>query len=125
MAERDLFESGEHSQRSSTPLLHLPRRYIRDRSNPLEHYRDQEFQKCFRFTKDCVVHVLYPMVYLHCSKIHPILRSRDYKTLLQDRIILVYGTLLEEKEESIYSIFLSTQCFVCRASNFESSKQYC
>ncbi|CAH1972202.1 unnamed protein product [Acanthoscelides obtectus] len=35
------------------------------------------------------------------------------------------STLLEEKEESIYLNCLSRQCFVCRASNFESSIQYC
>ncbi|KAJ8958210.1 hypothetical protein NQ314_006440 [Rhamnusium bicolor] len=40
----------------------LPKRYFRDVENPLERFRDNEFQNRYRFSKDSVRHIILPIV---------------------------------------------------------------
>ncbi|KAJ8968685.1 hypothetical protein NQ314_002176 [Rhamnusium bicolor] len=40
----------------------LPKRYFRDVENPLERFRDDEFQNRYRFSKDSVRHIILPMI---------------------------------------------------------------
>ncbi|KAJ8929983.1 hypothetical protein NQ314_017271 [Rhamnusium bicolor] len=40
----------------------LPKRYFRDVENPLECFRDDEFQNRYRFSKDSVRHIILPMI---------------------------------------------------------------
>ena len=42
--------------------VRIPRRYIRNGYNPLEFFGNVEFKRRFRFSKETVVEVLFPLV---------------------------------------------------------------
>lgn len=44
------------------PYNNLPRRYLRDRQNPVEFYSEREFIARYRFSKETVTDVLLPML---------------------------------------------------------------
>lgn len=46
------------------PYNYPERRYLRDAENPLEHYDNEEFRKRFRFSKDAVLNVLFPLLFI-------------------------------------------------------------
>ncbi|KAJ3628551.1 hypothetical protein MTP99_015850 [Tenebrio molitor] len=59
-----LLNSPEDSEEDDAEVRvhHIPKRYIRDALNPLEFYRDVEFKRRYRFSKDAVLHGILPLI---------------------------------------------------------------
>ncbi|CAH1372785.1 unnamed protein product [Tenebrio molitor] len=59
-----LLNSPEDSEEDDVEVRvhHIPKRYIRDALNPLEFYRDVEFKRRYRFSKDAVLHGILPLI---------------------------------------------------------------
>lgn len=62
MEEFDVFFENNDSDEEIPILNRAPKRYIRDLENPLEAFDDIEFQRRYRFRKNCVTDVLLPLV---------------------------------------------------------------
>lgn len=43
-------------------IIRVPKRYVRDAENPLEWYSNEEFIMRYRFTKNTVTDLIYPLV---------------------------------------------------------------
>jgi len=43
-------------------IVRIPKRYIRDKENPVEFYSEKEFRSRYRFSKAMVVEVLLPLI---------------------------------------------------------------
>lgn len=43
-------------------IFRVPKRYIRDAQNPLHWYSSEEFKMRYRFTKNTVIDLIYPLV---------------------------------------------------------------
>jgi hypothetical protein len=59
-----LLNSPEDSEEDDAEVRvhHIPKRYTRDALNPLEFYRDVEFKRRYRFSKDAVLHGILPLI---------------------------------------------------------------
>lgn len=58
----DLYEFIEFVQDVVERGRRLPRRFIRNLANPLEHFSERQFQERYRFQKRTVVEFLYPLM---------------------------------------------------------------
>ncbi|KAJ8877003.1 hypothetical protein PR048_021455 [Dryococelus australis] len=56
-----LYETVEALQSSK---IMIPRRIMRDATNPLESFSDEQFRRTFRFSKDTVVGEVFPLLNL-------------------------------------------------------------
>lgn len=52
----------EHIDRGQYIRIRIPKRYLRDRSNPFQHFYEEDFRARFRFTKEHVMHYLLPII---------------------------------------------------------------
>ena len=43
-------------------IIRIPKRYLRGVKNPLEFFDNDEFKQRYRFSKDIIVHVVFPLV---------------------------------------------------------------
>ncbi|XP_066587601.1 putative nuclease HARBI1 [Prorops nasuta] len=43
-------------------IIRLPKRYCRDYCNPFECYNNEQFKRRYRFSKDCVINILHPLI---------------------------------------------------------------
>lgn len=58
----EFYEFVEEMEEEEQQRRRLPRRYIRDAENPIERFRDRDFQCRYRFLKSTVVEVLFPLM---------------------------------------------------------------
>lgn len=59
----DINDSDDDENEEDVRLrVRAPKRYVRDALNPFEYYDDNEFKRRFRFSKESVLHGIYPKI---------------------------------------------------------------
>jgi len=66
----DLLNIEELEELEEEPIVHAPKRYIRDMQNPFEYYNDVEFKRRYRFNKHSILHGILPRIHEPLTKIN-------------------------------------------------------
>ncbi|KAK7861697.1 hypothetical protein R5R35_010919 [Gryllus longicercus] len=109
----DFYEFYEFVQDVVERSRRLPRRYIRDFANPLEHFSDRQFQERYRFQKRTVVEFLYPLM-IRLSK--PDNRGKPVPVMIKLLIALrFFATGIYQKDNGdIHGISQGSVCVIVK-----------
>lgn len=102
----NLFEASDSSSDEENNDIGIIRekRYVRDAINPFTAYREHEFHIRYRFSKDCVMHGLLPLVIDGLTK--PDMRGLPIEPVIQLLICLRFYATSSFQVGSLYYINL-------------------
>lgn len=66
----EVFLENLEDELEEEPIIHRPKRYIRDMQNPFEYYNNVEFKRRYRFSKHSILQGILPKIYEPLAKIN-------------------------------------------------------